>query len=150
MSAIPRLRPLCAALLAAAVAPGLAGAEESAPSAVDLPMFRVTEAAIGIDPNVPANTASITEEVLGRLNMPATEDVLRYLPNLNVRQRYIGDRNAPIEVRGTSNIQSARGLVVADGILLSNLLGSDHQNGPRWSMVLPIEIDRVDVIYGPY
>ncbi len=144
-----RMKPLYAALLASTLAPAAAFAQDQTTS-VDLPMFRVTESTIGIDPNIPANTASITADVLGRLNMPATEDVLKYLPNLNVRQRYIGDRNGTLEVRGTSNIQSSRSLVLADGVILSNFLGTDHGFGPRWSMVLPIEIDRVDVIYGPY
>ncbi|MGE0289610.1 MAG: TonB-dependent receptor [Acetobacteraceae bacterium] len=155
MSPEVRLKPLHAALLIALAAPAYA-AEEGEPEAgaeqpvTNLPMFTVTTSAPDIDPNIPANTATISEEVLDRLNMPTAEDSLRYLPNLNVRQRYIGDRNAALEVRGMSNIQSARGLVMADGVLLSNFLGSDHQNSPRWSLVLPEEIERVDVIYGPY
>lgn len=146
-----RVKQLYAAIIATAIAPGIVSADdEDAQASVDLPMFRVTESAVGIDPNIPANAASISADVLKRLNMPTTEDTLKYLPNLNVRQRYIGDRNAALEVRGMSNIQSARGLVIADGVILSNLLGSDHQNSPRWSMVMPEEIERVDVIYGPY
>lgn len=143
-----RLKPLHAALIASVMGPTIAFAQDRGD--VELPMFRVTESALGIDPNVPANAASITEEVLDRLNMPTAEDSLRYLPNLNVRQRYIGDRNAALEVRGMSNIQSARGLVLADGVIISNFLDSDHQGSPRWSMVLPEEVERVDVIYGPY
>lgn len=132
-------------LSSAALAPAFADEQVT-----NLPMFTVSESALGLDPNIPANTASISAEVLDRLNMPTAEDALRYLPNLNVRQRYIGDRNAALEVRGMSNIQSARGLVLADGVILSNLLGSDHANSPRWSLVLPEEIERIDVIYGPY
>lgn len=145
-----RRKALFYALLFSASAPALAQDEPSDQSVTNLPMFTVSESALGIDPNIPANTASISTEVLDRLNMPTSEDALRYLPNLNVRQRYIGDRNAALEARGMSNIQSARGLVLADGVILSNLLGSDHANSPRWSMVLPEEIERIDVIYGPY
>lgn len=156
MSRAFRLKPLHAALLLAFTAPAHAAEDGSNPSestaqpVVNLPMFTVTTSAPDIDPNIPANTATITKEVLDRLNMPTAEDSLRYLPNLNVRQRYIGDRNAVLETRGMSNIQSARGLVMADGVILSNLLGSDHGNAPRWSLVLPEEIERIDVIYGPY
>ena len=41
-----------------------------------------------------------------------------------VRKRFIGDVNSTIAVRGTSNSQTARGLVYADGLLLSNFLGN--------------------------
>ncbi|RYF29820.1 MAG: TonB-dependent receptor, partial [Comamonadaceae bacterium] len=44
--------------------------------------------------------------------------------------------------------------VYADGILLSNYLGNGIANGtnyaPRWGLVTPEEIDRVDVMYGPF
>ena len=75
---------------------------------------------------------------------------LRNLGNLHVRKRYIGDNNAIVSVRGTSSRQSARTLVYADGLLLSNLLGSDFSFPPRWSLVAPAEIERVEVLYGPY
>ncbi|MGF6260730.1 iron complex outermembrane receptor protein [Paraburkholderia youngii] len=66
------------------------------------------------------------------------------------RKRFIGDLNSIIAVRGTSNTQSARGLVYVDGLLLSNLLGNSYSFPPRWSMVSPDEIQQVDVIYGPF
>jgi iron complex outermembrane receptor protein len=40
--------------------------------------------------------------------------------------------------------------VYADGILLSNLLGNGASFTPRWGMVTPEEIERVDVLYGPF
>ena len=53
---------------------------------------------------------------------------------------------------GTGN--SARSAVYADGILLSNYLGNGIANGtnyaPRWGLVTPEEIERVDVMYGPF
>ncbi|MES2953890.1 MAG: TonB-dependent receptor, partial [Pseudomonadota bacterium] len=53
---------------------------------------------------------------------------------------------------GTGN--SARSAVYADGILLSNYLGNGIANGtnyaPRWGLVTPEEIERVDVLYGPF
>ena len=49
---------------------------------------------------------------------------------------------------GTGN--SARSLVYADGILLSNLLGNGATFTPRWGLVTPEEIERVDVLYGPF
>ncbi|WP_186076296.1 TonB-dependent receptor [Burkholderia gladioli] len=103
-----------------------------------------------LDPNLPASTETVTRRQFENWNVVNTEDVLKYMPNLAVRKRFIGDLNSIIAVRGTSNSQSARGLVYADGLLLSNLLGNSYSFPPRWSMVFPAEIRQVDVIYGPF
>ncbi|RZF24792.1 TonB-dependent receptor [Paraburkholderia sp. UYCP14C] len=103
-----------------------------------------------VDPNLPASIETVTRDQFANWNVVNTEDVLKYLPNLAVRKRFIGDLNSIIAVRGTSNTQSARGLVYADGLLLSNLLGNGYSFPPRWSMVYPDEIQQVDVIYGPF
>lgn len=103
-----------------------------------------------VDPNLPASVETVTREQFDNWNVVNTEDVLKYMPNLAVRKRFIGDLNSIIAVRGTSNTQSARGLVYADGLLLSNLLGNSYSFPPRWSMVFPDEIQQVDVIYGPF
>ncbi|CAB3684677.1 TonB-dependent receptor [Paraburkholderia rhynchosiae] len=109
-----------------------------------------TAATRAVDPNLPASVETVTRDQFSNWNVVNTEDVLKYMPNLAVRKRFIGDLNSIIAVRGTSNTQSARGLVYADGLLLSNLLGNSYSFPPRWSMVFPDEIQQVDVIYGPY
>ncbi|HEX7933269.1 MAG TPA: TonB-dependent receptor [Paraburkholderia sp.] len=109
-----------------------------------------TAATRAVDPNLPASVETVTRDQFANWNVVNTEDVLKYMPNLAVRKRFIGDLNSIIAVRGTSNTQSARGLVYADGLLLSNLLGNSYTFPPRWSMVFPDEIQQVDVIYGPY
>lgn len=98
----------------------------------------------------PAPAYSVDTEDLHHVVVVNVEDALKYAPNLHVRKRYIGDNNAIVSVRGTSSRQSARTLVYADGLLLSNLLGSDFSFPPRWSLVAPAEIERVEVLYGPY
>jgi iron complex outermembrane receptor protein len=100
--------------------------------------------------NTPAPQFGIDAATLQNINLVNTEDALKYAPNLHVRKRYIGDNNAVVAVRSTSSRQSARTLVYADGLMLSNLLGSDFGFPPRWSMVSPEEVRRVDVLYGPY
>ncbi|MFC4308616.1 TonB-dependent receptor [Steroidobacter flavus] len=100
----------------------------------------------GVD--VPNTTASKTADELRTQNLFNPEDALKYLPNLTIRKRYIGDRNALIGGRSFSTLQPARGLVFMDGYLLSNFLG--RFDAPRWNMVAPEEIERVDVLYGPY
>lgn len=121
---------------------------------ITLPAVTVTAArsvvASPLDPNLPSSTESVTPDQFDNWNVVNTEDVLKYLPGLAVRKRFIGDLNSIIAVRGTSNAQSARGIVYADGLLLSNFLGNSFSFPPRWSLVFPEEIARADVIYGPY
>jgi len=79
------------------------------------------------------------------------EDSLRYLPSLLVRQRHPGDTQAPLATRTSGVGASARSLVYVDGILLSALIGNNNSAAsPRWGMVAPEEIARVDVLYGPF
>ncbi|WP_345783627.1 TonB-dependent receptor [Fulvimonas sp. R45] len=100
--------------------------------------------------NVPSVAVRITRAQLQRQNVVDSADVLRYAPNLQVRQRYIGDPNATISGRNSGTLQSARSLLYADGLLLSNLMSNGWDGAPRWGMVAPAEIGAVDVLYGPY
>lgn len=84
-------------------------------------------------------------------NASDSEDALKYFPSLVVRKRYIGDYNhAVLSSRASGTGNSARSAVYADGILLSNYLGNGATYAPRWGMVTPEEIERVDVMYGPF
>ena len=79
------------------------------------------------------------------------EDSLRYLPSLFVRKRHIGDTQSPLATRTSGVGASARSLIYADGILLSALIGNNNSTAsPRWGMISPEEISRVDVLYGPF
>jgi iron complex outermembrane recepter protein len=84
------------------------------------------------------------------INATTSAQVVKYLPSLQVRERYIGDRNGIIASRTAGTLSSAQTLLYADGILLSNLLGNSFGFPPRWGLVSPDEIDQVDVMYGPY
>ncbi len=104
---------------------------------------------------VPATMEGVTREQIERsINATDASDALRYLPSLLVRKRYAGDFNhAILSSRASGTGNSARSLVYADGILLSNLLGNGVGGlsfPPRWGLVSPAEIERVDVLYGPY
>lgn len=91
------------------------------------------------------------DEVERRINAIDSEDALKYFPSLLVRKRYIGDYDhAVLATRASGTGNSARSLVYADGILLSNLLGNGASFTPRWGLVTPEEIARVDVLYGPF
>jgi iron complex outermembrane recepter protein len=84
-------------------------------------------------------------------NVRNAEDALRYFPSLLVRKRHIGDTQAPLATRTSGVGASARSLIYADGVLLSALIGNNNSfASPRWGMVSPEEIERVDVLYGPF
>jgi iron complex outermembrane receptor protein len=90
-------------------------------------------------------------EIERSINATDAEDALKYLPSLLVRKRYSGDYNhAVLSTRASGTGNSARSMVYADGILLSNYLGNGATFAPRWGMVSPEEIERVDVLYGPF
>ncbi|MFL6734387.1 MAG: TonB-dependent receptor [Sphingomicrobium sp.] len=84
-------------------------------------------------------------------NVRNVEDSLRYFPSLLVRKRHIGDTQAPLATRTSGVGASARSLIYADGVLLSALIGNNNSfASPRWGMISPEEIQRVDVLYGPF
>jgi iron complex outermembrane receptor protein len=86
------------------------------------------------------------QQIEERINATDSEDALKYLPSLNVRKRFAGDYDhAVLASRASGTGNSARSLVYADGILLSNLLGNGASYTPRWGMVTPEEIERVEV-----
>jgi iron complex outermembrane recepter protein len=104
---------------------------------------------------IPTTMEGITREQIEQtINATDSEDALKYLPSLLVRKRYIGDYNhAILSSRASGTGNSARSAVYADGILLSNYLGNGVGGlsfPPRWGLVTPEEIERVDVMYGPF
>jgi iron complex outermembrane receptor protein len=101
---------------------------------------------------IPTTIETVTAEEIARgINASDAEDALKYLPSLLVRKRYNGDYNhAVLSTRASGTGNSARSAVYADGILLSNYLGNGASFAPRWGMVSPEEIERVDVLYGPF
>jgi iron complex outermembrane recepter protein len=101
---------------------------------------------------IPTTMEGVTaEQIVQSINATDSEDALKYLPSLLIRKRYIGDYNhAVLASRASGTNNSARSVVYADGILLSNFLGNGAAYTPRWGMVSPEEIERVDVLYGPF
>ena len=101
---------------------------------------------------IPTTIEGVTrEQIEHSINATDSEDALKYLPSLLVRKRYIGDYNhAVLSTRASGTGNPARSMVFADGILLSNYLGNGPTNAPRWMLVTPEEIERVDVLYGPF
>ncbi|NID16449.1 TonB-dependent receptor [Luteibacter yeojuensis] len=145
-------RAIACAVGSASMAAHAADAPDDPQRATTLHEVRVSAArtATSVDPDMPAVVETVSAARLDRLNIVDTADALKYLPAFGIRKRFAGDENATFSVRGTSNQQSARGLVYLDGLLLSNLLGNNWANPPRWSMAFPRNLARVEVIYGAY
>jgi len=103
-------------------------------------------------PAAPTTSAGITAEAIARtVNLQAPEDALRYLPNVLVRQRHVGDTQSPIATRTSGVGASARSLIYVDGMLISSLIGNNNTSAsPKWGLVSPDAIARVDVLYGPF
>ncbi|HET7610019.1 MAG TPA: TonB-dependent receptor, partial [Gammaproteobacteria bacterium] len=139
----------------AAGLPLVAGADEDGGSAPARDLGTVT--VIGRRPaslptQIPTTIEGIDAREIGlRINATDAEDALKYFPSLVVRKRYIGDYDhAVLATRASGTNNSARSLVYVDGILISNLLGNGAAFTPRWGLVTPEEIERVDVLYGPF
>ena len=101
---------------------------------------------------LPTTQASVTADVLARtVSVVTPEDTLRYLPNVLIRQRHIGDTQSPVTTRTSGVGASARSLIYVDGILISSLIGNNNTSAsPKWGLVSPDAIARVDVLYGPF
>ncbi|MBV8036346.1 TonB-dependent receptor [Roseateles sp.] len=133
-----------------------AGEPAPTPTRNKLALVRVQGAAPSSLPtNIPTTRETVSREDIERgINATDAEDALKYLPSLLVRKRYIGDYNhAILSSRASGTGNSARSAVYADGILLSNYLGNGVGGlsfPPRWGLVTPEEIERVDVMYGPF
>lgn len=149
------LRSCAAAALAAAALPPMAAfaAEDTAGTVANAGIVTVTGRQPGSLPgDLPTTIEGLTAEtIVTRVNTTDSEDALKYFPSLLVRKRYPGDYNhAVLSSRASGTGNSARSMVFADGVLLSNFLGNGATFAPRWGLVAPEEIERVDVLYGPF
>src|SRR3954467_13273472 len=144
-----------AAAIAAVMPLGLLAQEAPTPTR-ELGIVTVTGGQpTSLPTQIPTTMEGITRaQIEQSINATDSEDALKYFPSLLVRKRYIGDYNhAVLSSRASGTGNSARSAVYADGILLSNFLGNGVGGltfPPRWGLVTPEEIDRVDVMYGPF
>jgi len=90
------------------------------------------------------------EQIEDSVNAATPAQTLKYLPSIQVRERFIGDRNGIIATRTIGTLSSAQSMLYADGVLLSNLLGNSFAYPPRWGMVSPEEIESISMMYGPF
>ncbi|MFZ6779608.1 TonB-dependent receptor [Undibacterium sp. Ji83W] len=149
-----RLRALAAALAAAfPLLPATVFAAEATENATQAERVIINgDRPSSLPKEIPTTIEGISAKTMEQtINAIDAEDALKYLPSLLVRKRYVGDYNhAVLATRASGTGNSARSMVYADGILLSNLLGNGASFTPRWGLVTPEEIERVDVLYGPF
>jgi len=147
-----RLIPLAAALLAVFSVPAFADHEGESPLKMVGTVVIAGSHPTSLPTQIPTTIEGVTRaQIEEQVNASDAEDALKYLPSLLVRKRYIGDYNhAVLSTRASGTGNSARSAVYADGVLLSNYLGNGATFAPRWGMVAPEEIERVDVLYGPF
>ena len=101
---------------------------------------------------LPQTTEGVTaDQVAATTNVSTVKDELKYLPDVLIRERHIGDTQAPITTRTSGVGSSARSLVYEDGVLVSALIGNNNTNAsPRWDLISPDTGARTDVRDGPF
>lgn len=101
------------------------------------------------DKATPSHTIT-AKEIEETTNSNTPEDVIRKMPSVNIRKRYIGDPNGSLGMRASNVFQTAHTMVYGDGMPLHNPLRTTFSGAPRWQMVSASEIDSAEVLYGPF
>lgn len=101
---------------------------------------------------LPQVTESVTAtRIAETVNALDTEDALKYFPSIFLRKRNNGDTQPVMASRIWGVSSSARSLVYGDGVLLTALIANNNSIGaPRWGLIAPAEIERLDLMYGPF
>jgi iron complex outermembrane receptor protein len=101
-------------------------------------------------PNTVESTTA--EKIAETVNIVDTPDALKYMPSLMVRKRDSADfGGATLATRIWGVSYSAKSIITVDGMPISSQLYNDNNYGPpKWFVVSPEEIDRIDVMYGPF
>lgn len=128
------------------------GKDQAAPGGQKAVVFKemVITGDVERDSHYTSPSTRVTRAQIELQNAQTTEEVLKYQPSLQIRQRYVGDPNGVLGIRGADMFSTARNMVYADGLPLHNFLQASYNGAPRWSMVGPNEIDAVDIVYGPF
>lgn len=130
--------------------PSAAATKPATDDVQKLDAYRVEGRYTGLDPKPATTSAVVSAEEAQTYNVIVVEDALKYVPNLTFRRRFVGDVFSGISIRGTRHDQTARTVVQADGLLLSNFLNSALTNSPRMQLLAPEEIERTELVFGPF
>jgi iron complex outermembrane receptor protein len=102
--------------------------------------------------SLPQQSYSITSKQIDEtINLKDPEDAVKYFPSLFVRKRNDGDNQAVLATRNWGLSSSARTLIYYDDLLISALIANNNTNGsPKWNLISPEAIRRVDFLTGPF
>jgi len=101
---------------------------------------------------LPQQSLSITAKQIDEtINLKDPEDAVKYMPSLFVRKRNDGDNQAVLATRSWGLNSSARTLIYYDDLLISALIGNNNSGAaPKWNLISPEAIGRVDFLNGPF
>ncbi|MSR06796.1 MAG: TonB-dependent receptor [Gemmatimonadetes bacterium] len=100
---------------------------------------------------LPTTASLTTKQARQTVNLVDTEDAVKYMPSVMMRKRNNGDTQTVMGTRIWGIGGSARSLIFADGVPLSTLIGNNNTfASPKWGLVAPVEIARIDMMNGPY
>jgi iron complex outermembrane recepter protein len=101
---------------------------------------------------LPQKSFSITAgQIDETINLKDPEDAVKYMPSLFVRKRNDGDNQAVLATRSWGLNSSARTLIYFDDLLISALIGNNNSGAsPKWNLVSPESIARIDFLSGPF
>ncbi|MGJ4931420.1 TonB-dependent receptor [Bradyrhizobium sp. HKCCYLS2038] len=101
---------------------------------------------------LPQESFSITSKQIDEtINLKDPQDAVKYMPSLFVRKRNDGDNMSVLATRTWGVNSSARTLIYYDDLLVSALLGNNNTNAtPKWNLISPEAIARIDYLNGPF
>jgi iron complex outermembrane receptor protein len=101
---------------------------------------------------LPQESFSITARQIDEtINLKDPEDAVKYMPSLFVRKRNDGDNQAVLATRSWGLNSSARTLIYYDDLLISALIGNNNSGAaPKWNLISPEAIGRIDFLNGPF
>jgi iron complex outermembrane receptor protein len=101
--------------------------------------------------SLPQESYSITSKQIDEtINLKDPEDAVKYMPSLFVRKRNDGDNQAVLATRSWGLSSSARTLIYYDDLLISALIGNNNSGAsPKWNLISPEAIARIDFLDGP-
>ena len=101
---------------------------------------------------LPQQSYSITAKQIDEtINLKDPEDAVKYMPSLFVRKRNDGDNQAVLATRSWGLNSSARTLIYYDDLLVSALIGNNNSGAaPKWNLISPEAIGRIDFLNGPF
>jgi iron complex outermembrane receptor protein len=101
---------------------------------------------------LPQESYSITSKQIDEtINLKDPEDAVKYMPSLFVRKRNDGDNQAVLATRSWGLNSSARTLIYSDDLLISALIGNNNSGAsPKWNLISPEAIGRIDFLNGPF